>query len=239
MVGSCLEQCVIYKATVSSSEGEKHYIGATELTFKTRFTNHKESFTNSSKSSSTTLSKHIWNLMGRGLSYTIKWEIIRRCPPYKCGTRRCDLCLSEKYFILKANSEHCLNRNFELLQKCRHSNKFKLGNFSRATSPSLREDRVEPPEEVRAEPLQEDRDEPPEEVRAEPLQEDRDEPPEEVRAELLREDRDEPPEEVRAEPLQEDRDEPPEEVRAEPLREDRDEPPEEVRAETTSPSRTE
>jgi len=134
MVGSCLEQCVIYKATVSSSEGEKHYIGATELTFKTRFTNHKESFVKQSKSSSTTLSKHIWDLKGRGISYTIKWEIIRRCPPYKCGTRRCDLCLSEKYFILKANSEHCLNRNFELLQKCRHSNKFKLGNFSKTTS---------------------------------------------------------------------------------------------------------
>ena len=137
MVGSCLEQCVIYKATVSSSEGEKHYIGATELTFKSRFTNHKESFLKQSKSSSTTLSKHIWNLKGRGISYTIKWEIIRRCPLYKCGTRRCDLCLSEKYFILQADPDHCLNRNFELLQKCRHSNKFKLGNFSKTTSSNV------------------------------------------------------------------------------------------------------
>ena len=34
LVGRCLEQCVIYKATVSSSEGDKFYLGATEQTFK-------------------------------------------------------------------------------------------------------------------------------------------------------------------------------------------------------------
>jgi hypothetical protein len=129
MIGRCLEMSIIYKATISSTDGDKHYFGATETSFKKRFANHKESFAKESKSSATTLSKHIWDLKGKGLPHSIKWEIVKRCGPYKCGTRRCDLCLSEKYYILEADSEHCLNKNSELLQKCRHANKFKLANI--------------------------------------------------------------------------------------------------------------
>ena len=44
--------------------------------------------------------------------------------PYKCGKRRCDLCLIEKYFIVRADQEHLLNKRTEIISKCRHRNKY-------------------------------------------------------------------------------------------------------------------
>ena len=44
--------------------------------------------------------------------------------PYKCGTRRCDLCLTEKYVIAHADQEHLLNKRTEIISKCRHRNKY-------------------------------------------------------------------------------------------------------------------
>ena len=49
----------------------------------------------------------------------------KKCQPYACGAQRCDVCLSEKLYILSAGAG-CINQNTELMQKCRHSNKFKL-----------------------------------------------------------------------------------------------------------------
>ena len=122
---NCLEECLIYKATVSSDEGMKQYIGSTEASFKARFTQHKASLLNAGKSSATALSKHVWDLKTRSVPYEIKWKIVAKCQPYRCGTRRCGLCIEEKYHILNGD-KMCLNRNSELLQKCRHSNKHKL-----------------------------------------------------------------------------------------------------------------
>ena len=47
--------------------------------------------------------------------------------PYKFGTRRCDLCLTEKYVIARANQEHLLNKITEI-SKCRHRNKGLIKN---------------------------------------------------------------------------------------------------------------
>ena len=46
--------------------------------------------------------------------------------PYICGTRKCDLCLSEKLMIARANSASLLNKRDELVSKCHHMNKFTL-----------------------------------------------------------------------------------------------------------------
>ena len=126
----CLEECIVYEAKVTSNEGCKLYLGSTEASFKTRFTQHKASLANADKSSATALSKHVWDLKTRGISHEIKWRIVSKCKPYKCGSRRCDLCLTEKFEILKADKAEYLNRNSELMQKCRHSNKHKLGKVS-------------------------------------------------------------------------------------------------------------
>ena len=106
------------------------YLGSTEGSFKTRFTQHKASLVNASKSSSTALSQHVWDLKKRNIQHEIKWKVVSKCRPYRCGTRRCNLCLEEKFQILKENDMNCLNRNSELLQKCRHGNKHKLGKVT-------------------------------------------------------------------------------------------------------------
>ena len=78
---------------------------------------------------STELSKHIWKLKEEGVEDAesrIKWEIVQRAVPYKCGTRKCDLCLSEKLVIATADPNNMLNTRSELVSKCRHRNKYNL-----------------------------------------------------------------------------------------------------------------
>ena len=48
------------------------------------------------------LSKYIWQLKDESKSCNIRWSIFMYATPYKCGTRRCDLCLTEKYVIARA-----------------------------------------------------------------------------------------------------------------------------------------
>ena len=60
--------------------------------------------------------------------FTIKWQIQARSNKYSCGSDKCDLCLTEKYEILKSNPNISLNKRSEIANKCRHKNKFKLKN---------------------------------------------------------------------------------------------------------------
>ena len=129
MSGNCLKSAIIYKATVSSQTEVKYYIGATEQTFKKRYPKHKDAIEKKSSQSATSLSSYVWSLKDKGEVPTIKWEIVKQCRPYVCGSRRCDTCLSEKLCILSSDRSECINMNTELMQKCRHSNKFKLKNI--------------------------------------------------------------------------------------------------------------
>ena len=120
----CLSSAVIYKASVTSSEGVKHYVGLSEPPFKSRYGGHKSDLTHEDKGTTkgTTLSKYVWTLKNANTQHSIKWEIVKKSKPYKCGTRKCDLCLSEKLQILTDKSKDLLNKRSE----CRHSRKFKL-----------------------------------------------------------------------------------------------------------------
>ena len=51
-------------------------------------------------------------------------EIHKKASPYQCGSKRCDLCLSEKVSIICADSDTLLNKRTELISKCYHGNKF-------------------------------------------------------------------------------------------------------------------
>ena len=57
--GKCLSTNNVYKAIVDSENDAKTYIGLCETEFKTRFNNHKSSFTLENKKNSTELSKYI------------------------------------------------------------------------------------------------------------------------------------------------------------------------------------
>ena len=75
----------------------------TEKKFKTRYRNHKTSFSNRKYSAATALSKYIWVLKDANINYYIKWSIIKRARAYTSGAKQCNLCLAEKLYILKAN----------------------------------------------------------------------------------------------------------------------------------------
>ena len=130
MSGHCLKNSVIYQATITTADEPKQtYIGLTENSFKTRYTNHRSSFKNKSKKFSTELSKYIWNLKDKNADYKITWKILRQAKAYNNATSRCNLCLWEKYFIICNPAMATLNKRNELVTACRHANKFLLKNF--------------------------------------------------------------------------------------------------------------
>ena len=128
--GKCMQQTVVYKASVTTKTDikttTKTYIGSTENTFKQRYTGHKSDTQNRSKRNSTTLSHYIWDCKDNGIKPNITWEILRTCSKYKCGTRRCDLCLTEKLLILRENGPDSLNKRTELMSRCPHRRKWRL-----------------------------------------------------------------------------------------------------------------
>ena len=70
----------------------------------------------------TELSKHIWELKA-------KRDIASRARPCNGCTRKCDLCLTEKLTIAKADPSSLLNALDEFICQCRHMNKFTLKSF--------------------------------------------------------------------------------------------------------------
>ena len=124
--GNCLRECVVYKATATSSRETRTYVGSTEGPFKKRLYGHTSDFNNEPKRFSTALSSHIWNNKDSNIETNVTWEIERKCHPYVCGSRRCDVCLTEKTIILLDNNHHSLNIRSELMRKCPHGTKWKL-----------------------------------------------------------------------------------------------------------------
>ena len=84
------------------------------------------SFRNKGYKKETDLSKYIWYLKDKGEDFTIKWSVPAKASRYTCGSKRCNLCLTEKLLIAKADSRTLLNKRSEIMSKCRHRNKFIL-----------------------------------------------------------------------------------------------------------------
>ena len=78
---------------------------------------------------STELSKFIWLLKDNNTDFKIKWSILTSAAAYCNKSKRCNLCLAEKFFIIKAEKSTLLNKRSELVSKCRHENKFYLMNL--------------------------------------------------------------------------------------------------------------
>ena len=131
--GKCLSESIIYRATVGTAEGEKDYIGCSEGKFKLRFNNHTKSFTHKTYRNDTKLSQYIWSLREQDKKFSISWEIAATAAPYMCGSRKCDICLTEKLFISRADPEKLLNSRAEIISTCRHRRKFTLQKFNHRT----------------------------------------------------------------------------------------------------------
>ena len=128
MDGKCQESGIIYQATVTQKNNGKTeaYVGLTETTFKLRYGNHKQTFTNNQQTK-TELSKYIWGLKNNQKQYDIKWKILKKAKPYSNTTKRCNLCMEEKYIMYKPEMAS-LNQRGGVVTSCLHSRQFFLAN---------------------------------------------------------------------------------------------------------------
>jgi hypothetical protein len=128
--GKCLKSSIVYKAVVTSRNELKVYYGLCETQFKARYNNHTKAIKHIAYRNDSELSKYVWELKEQNKQYEIAWSIEAESSAYKCGTRRCSLCLTEKLVIaMHKNEDSLLNRRDEIVSSCRHRNKFYLKNF--------------------------------------------------------------------------------------------------------------
>ena len=67
--------------------------------------------------------KEIQRLKDNDIKFSIKWRVIKRCKAYKSSSKRCNLCLHEKFLII------CHPELGTLNSSCRHRKKHLLANF--------------------------------------------------------------------------------------------------------------
>ena len=96
------------------------YTGLTKNTFKERHDGYNTTFNNRDKSGKTTLAAHIWKLKDKGANYNLSWSIIEKGSSFNPSTRRCSLCLKEKFHIIFNPAGASLNQRTELFSVCRH-----------------------------------------------------------------------------------------------------------------------
>ena len=114
----CLTSGVICQATVTRQDigTEETYIGLTENTFKARYSAHMSNFRNENNRYSTTLSEYVWTLQDKKVPYNLKWKIISKSNPYSTSSKKCNLCIEEKYFIIiKPNLSWTKETNLQVL----------------------------------------------------------------------------------------------------------------------------
>ena len=125
--GKCLTTALVYGSAVTADDESGNYVGISEPPFKSRRSDHRTSFNDRRYENKTDLSKKVWELRDKGKLPHISWSIIRKSTPYVSGSNHCNLCLWEKYHIMKG--ENLINKRDELVSTCRHVNKFLLKNF--------------------------------------------------------------------------------------------------------------
>ena len=54
------------------------------------------------------------------------WKIIRICCSYNPNSKRCLVCLNEKYKIAKYKGDNLLHKRTKIMNTCRHGSKYKL-----------------------------------------------------------------------------------------------------------------
>ena len=130
--GKSRTENIVYKCAASVDEySNKICLGTAEGDFKQRFYNYRMPFNNKGHSTNTRLSKYIWEIKKKfKIMPSLKWYIIKSVPDYSNISKKCQLCLQEKFGILNyLHPNELLNKRSELTSKCRHVNKFLLSNY--------------------------------------------------------------------------------------------------------------
>ena len=128
--GKCLTRACIYQGVIQTDDRESDiypYIGLSEPPIKGRCSDHTTSFNDRRYEVKTDLSKKVWELKDQGKTPSVKFSIVRKSNPYQSGSKYCNLCLWEKFHIMKGSN--LINTRNELVSKCRHVDKFLLRNY--------------------------------------------------------------------------------------------------------------
>ena len=123
----CKKEAVIYNCKVTSDGGTETYTGLTGGQIKTRISQHTTDFKYSKNETNTTLAQHVHKLQNEGKPYQLKWSLLDRGPVYNSITKKCRLCLLEKFYIIFKADTASLNKRSELFNTCRHRNQKILG----------------------------------------------------------------------------------------------------------------
>jgi hypothetical protein len=120
--GVCEVKEVVYcaKATRLENNTAEFYTGLTGGTFKARYNKHQSDMRNVRDQHNTCLSQYIWELKRENIPYRIDWRILTRAKVFNPVTKKCRLCLEEKYFIMFNPETATLNDRNELYSTCRH-----------------------------------------------------------------------------------------------------------------------
>ena len=114
----CWQTCIIYKADVISNKDSHIYCGASYTNLKFQYNYQTNSFRHRHHEQDKERSKHIWQLQDKSINFTLKWSITAYVSTQRCGSRRCDLFLMEKYLTARADQKNLLNkRTFQSVAK--------------------------------------------------------------------------------------------------------------------------
>ena len=129
--GFCLDDNLVYNCKIEEAgkPETREYIGATGNTIKERINGHNSTFRNPDLRTKSALAGYVWKLKDQGKQFNLRWGKEMNAQSYLPEMGYCNLCLSEKYKILKLHKVRKLvNKRREIFNKCRHRNKFLLKN---------------------------------------------------------------------------------------------------------------
>ena len=128
--GTCQTWGVVYQASVTTDTGKlETYTGLTSRRFKDRYYEHTSDMKHE-ENEGTSLSNHVWKLKKANVPHTITWKILNRAQSYNPSTRRCNLCIREKFNIMFRPEGATLNNRSEFFSTCRHRLKPLLENVT-------------------------------------------------------------------------------------------------------------
>ena len=96
------------------------YTGLTGRRFIDRWKEHQRNLDKPEERTETCLSQHVWELKDRGIDHDISWKILDRATLFNPATKKCNLCIREKYFIMYVEKSSTLNKRSEVYNTCRH-----------------------------------------------------------------------------------------------------------------------
>ena len=119
--GACQTRSVVYQAAVLREDNNttETYTGLTSRRFKDRYYEHRQDMASRNRKG-TSLSNYIWKLKSTPTPFKITWKILSKCKSFNPTTKKCNLCLKEKYFILFHPEGASLNDRNEVYATCRH-----------------------------------------------------------------------------------------------------------------------